>query len=464
MSKEKITLDNICGYKDEKDAVKKIITLLKDYDKYSKQGVSIPRGLILQGPPGTGKTLFAKAIAGECGYTFYTAFSTELEEESLATVKKTFAEAEAESDKTGKPALIYIDELDKLTYTNSYGELADKSSRECTRFLLQKLDETKLKNKILIIASTNDYGKIPYALLRSGRFDKKILIELPDKASREEILKFYINKHPLFKNIDVRILALKTAGLSGADLKTLINNTLVEYITVKKHIEDKDFIKIINEMHFETIGKKWENVKIAKKILAHEVGHSIVSGVLTGDYGTVSAVRYGDVQGNTSLGEDVPWDDDEDKERAEEYTNSGTTVTKVLNEIRVGFGGMAGEEVLLHEKSLGVLGGDADSIQGAISFIFDSGVYGFKYTNAFGPYGKTDKFLNTMSKAVKRKLNQLYRETKRIIRKYKYFAFYLIEEIHKNNDVLSAAEIKIRADFYKANKKLVDKEYRKYKI
>ena len=461
--KEKITLDNICGYQEEKDAVRKIITLLKDYDKYSKQGVSIPRGLILQGPPGTGKTLFAKAIAGECDYTFFTAFSSELEEQSLATIKKTFAEAEKESVETGKPALIYIDEIDKLTYTNSYGELADKDAREVTRFLLQKLDETKIKNKILIIASTNDYGKIPYALLRSGRFDKKILIELPDKASREEILKFYINKHPLFKKIDVKILALKTAGLSGADLKTLINNTLVEYITVKKHIEDKDFIKIINEMHFETIGKKWENVKIAKKILAHEVGHSIVSGVLTGDYGTVSAVRYGDVQGVTSLDDEI-WDEEEDKERAEEYTNSGTTVKKIINDIKISFGGMAGEEVLLHEKSLGVLGGDADSIQGAISFLFDSGVYGFKYTNAFGPYGRTDKFLNTTSKALKKKLNQFYRETKNILKKYKYFAFYLIEEIHKNNDVLSASEIKLRADFYKANKKRVDKEFKNYKI
>lgn len=461
--KEKITLDNICGYQEEKEAVKKIITLLKDYDKYSKQGVSIPRGLILQGPPGTGKTLFAKAIAGECDYTFFTAFSSELEEQSLATIKKTFAEAEKESTETGKPALVYIDEIDKLTYTNSYGELADKDAREVTRFLLQKLDETKIKNKILIIASTNDYGKIPYALLRSGRFDKKILIELPDKASREEILKFYINKHPLFKKIDVKILALKTAGLSGADLKTLINNTLVEYITVKKHIEDKDFIKIINEMHFETIGKKWENVKIAKKILAHEVGHSIVSGVLTGDYGTVSAVRYGDVQGVTSLDEEI-WDEDDDKERAEEYTNSGATVKKLINDIKISFGGMAGEEVLLHEKSLGVLGGDADSIQGAISFLFDSGVYGFKYTNAFGPYGRTDKFLNNLSKALKRKLNQLYRETKNILKKYKYFAFYLIEEIHKNNDVLSASEIKLRADFYKANKKRVDKEFKNYKI
>ena len=139
MKSEKITLANILGYKDEKESIQKIITLLKNYDKYSKQGVSIPRGLIFQGPPGTGKTLFAKAIAGECGYKFFTALNEdEDDEETLDTLKSIFKDAEDYSSKHNVPCLIYIDELDKITYLSNNEELYDKDARDATRFLLQK--------------------------------------------------------------------------------------------------------------------------------------------------------------------------------------------------------------------------------------------------------------------------------------------------------------------------------------
>lgn len=461
---EKVKLDNILGYKEEKEAVKKIINLLNNYDKYSKQGISIPRGLIFQGPPGTGKTLFAKAIAGECNYEFYTAFSNDLEEETLSTLKKVFKSAEENTNKTKKPSLIYIDEIDKLTYTNTYGELVDKDARDATRFLLQKLDETKSTNKILIIASTNNYGKIPQALLRSGRFDKKILIELPDKESREQILKYYINNHPLFKNINIKTLALKTAGMSGADLKTLINNTLVEYITIKKHIDDKDFLKIINEMHFETIGKQWESPKMVKKILAHEIGHALVSGVLTGDYGTVSAIKYGDVQGSTQFCDD-PYEEEDDLLIVSEHSNKGDTAKSLINDIIVALGGMAAEKVLLNERSIGVLGGDSDNVSNLLSFLFESGVFGFKYTTTFCPAGSHSEFFREKLRKIGVKLNKKYfNKACKIIKQNRLLAYYLIEEIHKNNDVLTTDEMNLRVAFYKENKKRIDKEFRNYKI
>ena len=330
--------------------------------------------------------------------------------------------------------------------------------------MLQKLDETKLKNQILIIASTNNYGKIPYALLRSGRFDKKILIELPDKASREEILKFYIDNHPLFKNISVKTLALKTAGMSGADLKTLINNTLVEYITIKDEIEDKDFLKIINEMHFETIGKQWESPKQVKRILAHEIGHAIVSGVLTGDYGTVSAVKYGDVEGSTQFDAEEVYDD-ETNEETREHINKGDTAKSLINDIIVSFGGLAGEKVLLNENSIGVLGGDSESVSDILSFLTESGVYGFNYTTNFCPSGSHSELFRERLRKFGVKLNKKYFNIAcTIIKKNRYLAYYLIEEIHKNNDVLTSDEMNIRVDFYKANKKRVDKEFKNYRI
>ena len=300
----KVTLNDICGYKEEKKEVNNIITLLKNYESYEAKGVVIPRGIIFQGPPGTGKTLFAKAIANECGYAFNSSYSDSLEENTLDTLKQAFAEAEKTSLKTKQPALVYIDELDKLVYTDSDGDLTDSDSREAVRFLLQKLDENSKENRVLIIASTNNYYRIPDALLRSGRFDKKFLIDLPDAESRKEILEFYINGHPLFRNIDVKSLALKTSGMSCADLKTLINNTLLNYIVDKETIVLDDFIKIINEMNFETLGKKWSSKVMSLEVLSHEVGHAIIEYKLTGKWPNISALRYGDMAGHVETCED----------------------------------------------------------------------------------------------------------------------------------------------------------------
>ena len=454
---DKITLDNILGYKEEKESIKKIITLLKDYDKYSKQGVSIPRGLIFQGPPGTGKTLFAKAIAGECGYKFFTALNEdENEENTLDTLKEIFKEAEKYSNDNNAPCLIYIDELDKITYLSNNDELYDKDARDATRFLLQKLDETKLKNKILIIASTNNYGRIPRALLRSGRFDKKLLIDVPNLESRKEILKYYINNHPLFKDIDIKRLALKTSGMSGADIKTLINNTLVEYITIKKRLDEDDFIKVINEMHFETIGKKWNTPKKILGIIVHEVGHSIVSGVLNNNYGEISAVRYGATAGSTVF-DDMP----EEEEVIDALSSESQDRNSIIKDIMISFGGMASEWVLLHEKSIGVFG-DFNSIDNAIRFLFDCGHYGFEYTTdiARGTNSTFDKRKKLANKLCKK----YFHKACRIVKKNKYLAYFLIEEVHKNNDVLSSRVVEEKINYYKEHKDEIINKYKKIKL
>ena len=453
MNEEKITLKNILGYKDEKESVQKIITLLNNYEKYSKEGVSIPRGLIFQGPPGTGKTLFAKAIAGECKYKFLTAFKNDMDENPLSTLKAIFKEAEAYSSKTGKPSLIYIDEIDKITHVNVHGELSDKDAREATRFLLQKLDETKLKNKILVIASTNNYGKIPYALLRSGRFDKKILINVPDLQSRIDILKYYIGDKPLFKNINITRLALKTKGMSGADLKTLINNTLVEYITTKQTIVDEDFIKIIQEMHFETIGKEWDSKDKVFEVLVHEAGHSIVSGELTNDYGQISALKYGDVGGNTTFDDDLCEDELVDFD--------GFTFKNLLDDITISFGGMAAEMVLLKQRSVG---GHSDICQVAsrMCYLFDVGIYGFKYSADIVTYTES-------TKEARRKLgvklaNKMFKKACKIVKKNRELILFLVDEIHKHNDVMSSKQIKENVDYFKEHKKELTKKYRNFKM
>ena len=458
----KITLDNICGYQEEKDEIRKLVHLLNDYEKYEAQGVTLPRGLIFQGPPGTGKTLFAKAIAGECDYKFFTAFSSELSEQPISTLKSIFKRAEEHSKATGKPCIIYIDEIDKLVYTNSYGELVDSDAREAARFLLQKLDETKLKNKILVIASTNNYCKIPHALLRSGRFDKKILVDLPDVTSRIAILKFYINNHPMFKDINISKLALKTEGMSGADLKTLINNMLLEYVTVKERIVLDDFIKIINEMHFETIGKQWKSSKGALNVLAHEIGHALVSYKLTGSFGTVSAIKYGDIHGATSLepvSEDCTEDEDDFFDSHRLDYEGELTVSKLFENTYISLGGKAGEEVYLHQISTGVYG-DFSNVQDNLDTLSNLGVFGMYYSRSTDTFGASEYWREVHHRLITRKFKKYYRKTLRIVKKYKTLGLFLIDEIHKNNDVMSAESLKVLGEFYKEHKKEVDKKYK----
>lgn len=460
MKNENITLDNICGYKEEKKAIKNIINLLNNYDKYEKQGVNIPRGLIFQGPPGTGKTLFAKAIAGECNYKFYSAFSSESDEQTIDTLKKVFLEAEKNSAKTKQPSLIYIDEIDKIAYVDSRGNL-DADAREMVRFLLQKLDETKSKNKILIIASTNNYRKIPHALLRSGRFDKKILIDLPDVESRKEILKLYIADHPLFRNVSIDSLALKTQGMSGADLKTLINNTLLEYIVDRDEIDIDDFIKIINEMNFETIGKKWNNDENALEVLAHEVGHALVAYELTGTCGTVSAIRYGNTAGVTDLSDEVEDDDEEFEIELESSEKRLRNCHDLMSDILISLGGMAGEKIYLNLESTGVCS-DLNSVSNAFDTLFDNGVFGFKYSRAWYHDGCPDTYYKECFKKGLKLTKKFYKKSFSIVKKHKVLGLYLIDEIHKSNDVLSNSEMIKRIKLFNSDKALRNK-YKKMK-
>lgn len=461
---EKITLDRICGYKEEKEEVRNIIELLKHYDKYEAQGVNIPRGLIFQGSPGTGKTLFAKAIAGECGYDFNVAFSNDIEENSLDTLKKTFKKAEERSKKDKRPALIYIDELDKLVYTNSYGELVDKDAREAARFLLQKLDETKTKNKILIIASTNNYGKIPNALLRSGRFDKKFLIELPDADSRKEILEFYINEHPLFKNININSLALKTQGMSGADLKTLINNTLLEYITKKEVLELDDFIKIINEMNFETIGKKWSSDKAALEVLAHEIGHELVGYYVHNNWGAVNAIKYGGVAGSTN--EEFVFEDliegDEDSS-LNGYEENRYDFDYILGDVAISLGGMVAEKILLNKKSIGNWE-DLNDCRHKLAFLLNRGGFGLKVCDSYFDGHSPSSLDLKQFKITRKMIIKQYKRAYTIIKKNRVLALYLIDEIHRNNDSLSGTEIKKRYEYFLKYKKELVNKYKKLKV
>ena len=192
---DKIYLKDIAGYSEEKEEAQKLINILKKYKQYEKIGAYIPKGLILSGNPGVGKTMLAKAIANESGVPFYEFESNESETEAatIKSIKDLFAKA-----KENAPSIIFIDELDELVMTNDFHS---DYSRKTTKILLTEIDGISSSSGVLVIATANARPMLPPALIRSGRMDKRITMEMPDAIDREEIFNLYLNKNNKFKDI-----------------------------------------------------------------------------------------------------------------------------------------------------------------------------------------------------------------------------------------------------------------------
>lgn len=455
MKENKIMLSDIAGYKEEKAEVQKFIKLFKNFEKYKEAGVYVPKGLVLQGPPGCGKTLFAKAIASECGIPFFTFQADSDAKESQTKLMELFKKAKKKT-----PAIIYIDELDKLTSSRF---LSSDAIRTTIQYLLTELDGLSTEQGVFVIASTNAYCELPDSLVRSGRIDKKILIDLPNLESRVAILEHYIKKHKIFDNVNIKSLALKIDGMSGADIKTLINNALIEYLDSDKVLTTDDFVDLINQMHFEDIGRRWSNKKTVTKVLIHEVGHSIVNYCLTGKCGAISGVRYGDSAGHTDFDDEETYEAYTDGiislEELEELEDSNISKQEMLNSIAAYFAGMMAEEAFYGCFD----SGGVSDIMGAVR-TFDRMASYFFYDS---------KFINldverlVDARIVRKYLNlrdRVFRKQKAICRKHikknKYLIRYIVDEAIAHEDALNSTQIHNCIDYYNEHKKEIDTKYK----
>lgn len=340
----KITLKDVAGLKEEKEDLQEIVDFLRDPEKFTKIGARIPKGVLLEGPPGTGKTLLAKAIAGEANVPFFSISGSDFVEMFVGVgasrVRDLFADA-----KRNAPCIVFIDEIDAVARRRGTGMGGGHDEREQTlNQMLVEMDGFGVNEGIIVMAATNRVDILDPAIMRPGRFDRKISVGLPDVGGREAILKIHAKNKPLGDDVDLKQVAQTTAGFTGADLENLLNEAAIMAAKEERSFISQEDIKcafvkvgIGTEKKSRIISDK------EKKITAyHESGHAILFHVLpnVGPVYSVSIIPTG--PGAAGYTMPLP-------ERDEMFMTKG----QMEQEIMVSLGGRIAEELIFDDITTG---------------------------------------------------------------------------------------------------------------
>ena len=279
----KVRFSDVAGAEEEKQELVEVVEFLKDPKRYTKLGARIPAGVLLEGPPGTGKTLLAKAVAGEAGVPFFSISGSDFVEMFVGVgasrVRSLFEDA-----KKAAPAIIFIDEIDAVGRQRGVGLGGGNDEREQTlNQLLIEMDGFEGNEGIIVIAATNRSDVLDPALLRPGRFDRKVLVGRPDVKGREAILRVHAKNKPLAKNVDLKLVAQQTPGFVGADLENVLNEAALVAARRNKSIIDASDIDEAEDRVIAGPSKKDKTVSQRERELVayHEAGHTIVGLVLS---------------------------------------------------------------------------------------------------------------------------------------------------------------------------------------
>lgn len=350
MSSEKdkrVTFSDVAGLKEEKDELEEIVDFLKNPAKYNGIGARIPKGVILTGPPGTGKTLLAKAVAGEAGVPFFSISGSDFVEMFVGVgasrVRDLFSDA-----KKNAPCIVFIDEIDAVARRRGTGLGGGHDEREQTlNQMLVEMDGFGVNEGIIVMAATNRVDILDPAILRPGRFDRKVAVGYPDVRGREEILKVHSKGKPLGDDVDLEEVARTTAGFTGADLENLLNEAAIKAAAEdRKFIVAEDIKKSFIKVGIGTEKKSHIISEKEKRITAyHESGHAILFHVLpdVGPVYTVSVIPTG----NGAAGYTMPL-----PEKDEMFNTRG----KMKQDIIVTLGGRVAEELILDDITTGASG------------------------------------------------------------------------------------------------------------
>ncbi len=339
----KVRFNDVAGAEEEKQELQEIVDFLKHPKKYTDIGARIPRGVLLVGPPGTGKTLFAKAVAGEANVPFFSISGSDFVEMFVGVgasrVRDLFEQAQK-----NMPCIIFIDEIDAVGRQRGAGLGGGHDEREQTlNQLLVQMDGFEASSSIIVMAATNRADILDPALMRPGRFDRQIYVNVPDVKGREEIFKVHSRNKPLASDINFKSLARLTPGFTGADIENILNESAILAARAdRKIITMKDISEAVNKVMAGPAKKSRLITESDKRITAyHESGHAIVAKLMKhcDDVHEVSIIPRGMAAGYTIT---LPENDD-----------NHMTKGKLLDDIAMMLGGRAAEEIVIQDISTG---------------------------------------------------------------------------------------------------------------
>lgn len=342
----KVRFADVAGAEEEKEELKEIVEFLKSPQKFTAVGARIPRGVLLVGPPGTGKTLFAKAVAGEANVPFFSISGSDFVEMYVGVgasrVRDLFDTA-----KKNMPCIIFIDEIDAVGRQRGAGLGGGNDEREQTlNQLLVQMDGFTTNDGIIVMAATNRADILDPALLRPGRFDRQIYVNIPDVRGREAIFKVHARNKPMAADVDFQVLARITSGFSGADIANLLNEAAILCARDNRHkITMEDLYEGINKVVMGPQKKSRLVTEVDKRITAyHESGHAIVARCMPqcDPVHEISIIPRGQAAGYTMTRPDN--DDDH------------ITIGKLKANLAMSMGGRAAEEIVIEDVSAGAVG------------------------------------------------------------------------------------------------------------
>ena len=443
---KKVTFNDVAGLTEEKEELEEVVEFLKNPGRFIKIGARIPKGVLLVGPPGTGKTLLAKAVAGEANVPFFSISGSDFVEMFVgvgaARVRDLFAEAKKHS-----PCIVFIDEIDAVARRRGSGLGGGHDEREQTlNQMLVEMDGFGVNEGIIMIAATNRVDILDPAILRPGRFDRKVGVGRPDVKGREDILKIHCRQKPLGDDVDLHEIARTTAGFVGADLENLMNEAAIQAARddrayIMKEDIDKSFIKV----GIGTEKKSRVVPESERRITAyHESGHAILFHLLpdVGPVYTVSIIPTG----TGAAGYTMP---------LPENDNVFMTRGKMIQDIMVSLGGRIAEELILDDITTGASQDIKQVTQYARAMVtkfgmsdelglinYDSGegdeVFLGKEIGQQRPYGENTQ--TVIDQEVKKIVNKGYKDAKAMIEEH-------IDVLHKCAALLLEKERINRAEF-----------------
>jgi len=424
--KQNVTFSDVAGVDEAKNELEEVVDFLKNPGKYRKIGARTPKGALLVGPAGVGKTLLAKAVAGEAGVPFFSMAGSEFMEMLVGVgasrVRDLFANAKASA-----PSIIFIDEIDAIGRQRGRGIMGGHDEREQTlNQILVEMDGFTPNDNVIVIAATNRGDLLDPALLRPGRFDRRIVLDMPDKEGRESILKIHARSKKFARNIDWEKVAERTVGFSGADLENMLNEAAILAAREgKSEIDMKDIDEAATKVKLGPAKKRLQSEDDRRITAYHEGGHALVSHFMdkTDPVQRVSIVARGMSLGHTFT---PPAAD-----------RSHETRTRLTQQLAVMLGGRSAEEIVFNEMTAGAASDIEKATKLARSMVVDLGMSNLGPIN-FGSIPDSDDqgFIeqSQISQAMQEKVDQ---EVKSLIDKAHNDASFIIKKHRKDLDMVA---------------------------